>query len=170
MKSFAALLCSILLTCCTDKKPVTKSSGPDTVVYYPYEPVYTSGYEKGNPLYAKEVLTIWKEWETGDVKHRSESFADSLRLILPNTIVNGKRDSVLSVFGKRRKAYTDVQCYIDSWMPVKAKDNGEELVLLWGRQDCTNGKKRDYLVLHEIWTFNKQGKIKQLVQYLTSPF
>jgi hypothetical protein len=173
MKQILSVLILLLTaSACTSKReskePVYQAG--DSTIYYPYSPVYASEFEPGRSLYAKMVLDIWKQYETGDVTHSAKSFSDSVLIILPDKTFRGRRDSALSFLKKRRQVYVEVQCFIDAWMPVHVKDVGDDLVFLWGRQDCTakNGK-RDYLVVHEIWRFDKKGKIRSLQQYYTRP-
>lgn len=159
-----------LLFGCGNKAPASKSIESDTLLYS-YAPIYTGSFDTGKPAYAKKVLEIWKEFETGDIQHVNEYFSDSLTLIFPDSFLTGKRDSILYTFQKRRLAYQDVQCYIDAWLPLRAEDRNEELVVLWGRQDGTTKEgKRRYTVLHEIWRFDEKGKIKKMEQYITLPY
>lgn len=163
-------LCILALAC--HNKPVKTgiATTPDSPVYYPYHAIYTEEFEKGKSAQTRIVLEIWKEIENGDFSNQSDKFSDSLKIILPDEILEGNKAEVLNKMKKRRSRYSDVQCYLDAWMPVKAKDTGEDLVFIWGRQDCTIEKgKRDYLVLHEIWRFDRNGKIRQMDQYLTHP-
>lgn len=147
----------------------TVSQG-DSILYYPYAPVFASGFDKGRAAYALRVLQLWKELENGDLRHRITEFSDSLRFILPEKILEGKKEDVLAQFQKRRQQFAQVQYYVDAWLPVKAEGSGEQLVYLWGRQDCTRSPgKREYFVLHEIWRFSPEGKIRELRQYLTHP-
>lgn len=156
---------------CSHQTGPASTEKKDSAIYYPYTPIY-SEFEPGNPLYSKKVLEIWRQFETGSLFSVAGYFADSLTLVFKDHIYNGARDSVLAIFKKRRDVYSDVQCYIDSWMPVHAKQTNDDLVLLWGRQDCTKekNKSRDYLVVHEVWRFDKKGKVRAMLQYLTHPF
>ena len=152
----------------SSQEPVVKG---DSAIYFPYPAIYTESYGKGKTNQAAVVLHFWKEWEHGDVRKLRDAFADTVFLALPERVFRGKADSVLSLLEERRRQYADVQLFVDSWLPVRANDPGEDLVLLWGRQDATrpNGI-RDYHVIHEIWRFDNQGKIKALNQYRTHPY
>jgi hypothetical protein len=157
-----------LASSCSHQTSAGKPSAGDSVIYYPYDPVYTDSFSQGKKQYALTVLQLWKEWETGDLRRRSADFADSIAFILPDTIFRGKKEVVLENFQKRRQVYSDMQCYVDAWLPRRAAATGDELVFVWGRQDGTNQKgRRDYLVLHEVWRFDAGGRIAQLTQYLT---
>ena len=167
----AVISFSALSSCNRNSQKPPSGNANDTVLYYPYAPVYANGFQKGDPEHAQKVLAIWKELESGDLIHRSGYFADSISIILPDRIMRGKKDSILRMMRKRWETYSDVQCYIDAWLSVHPNNRKEELVLLWGRQDLTekNGK-REYQVLHEIWRFNTQGKIISWEQYQTHSY
>ena|ERR1700694_1336355 len=168
MKQPILIFLSLLAACRQPTPPYGKAAANDSAVYYPYSPVYTNDYEMASPWLSQQVLNFWKEFETGDVMHAGRNCSDTLSFILPDVVLQGSRDSVLHAFKKRRAAYSDMQCYIDSWMPMRAKGRNEQLVFLWGRQDGTTIKgTRVYRVLHEIWRFDRAGKIRQLEQYET---
>ena len=140
-------------------------------ILYPYSPVYTDTFQKGKALNSCKVLEIWKEFESGDVRHRAGYFSDTITLVFPDQFLRGAKDTVLGSFQKRRNQFENVQCYIDSWIPVYVPDRNEDLVFLWGRQDGSyTGKKRVYRILHEIWRFDTSGKIKRMEQYSTHPY
>lgn len=171
MNRIWVLLPALLLFACgsaTSEPPVVKG---DSTLYYPYPAIYTESYAPGKARQAAIVLDFWKELEHGDVRKSRPAFADTVFLALPELVFRGPADSVLSLLHQRRRQYADVQLFVDSWMPVHANDPDEDLVLLWGRQDGARlTKGRDYHVVHEIWRFNKAGKIKALNQYRTHPF
>lgn len=171
MKYFLYVIIFLAPGCGNKQGNVQTARPADSVLYYPYQAIYTDGFENGHPANALLVLELWKELENGDIRKRAKEFSDSLHLILPDQVVDVKKDEALNLFQKRRNQYSSVQYYVDAWMPLKAKNNGDELVVLWGKQDCTRANgKRDYQVIHEIWRFDKQGKIRQMEQYLTHPY
>src|SRR6476661_127970 len=124
MKKVLVILIIVLpvMGCHQDKKNKALQNIADSTVYYPYTPLYTTGFDKGNDMYARSVLEIWRQYETGDVKHAADHFADSITIVFPDKFLTGKRDSILTLFQKRRETYTDLQSYVDSWMSVRAKD------------------------------------------------
>jgi len=52
------------------------------------------------------------------------------------------------------------------WVPLTSTDVNEDAVCVWGQEEDTyaDGKveKRD---LHEVWWFNKEGKISRMRQW-----
>ena len=173
MKKIAFVtICFLLVAACANH-PAHKEAGAvkDSLIYYPYSPVYSGSFKKGSDINALHVLQIWKEWETGDLLHSSGKFADSISIILPDRIMNGRKDSLLTMMKKRREAFAGLQSYVDAWLAVKPVEKNEELVLLWGRQDFTRKDgSRDYRMIHEIWRFDPQGRITSWEQYQTHPY
>ena len=169
MGKFLILYIVLLLISCSGNQQKLNAKNKDTAVYYPYSPVF-SELEPGKPQYAKMVLDVWRAYETGNILSAKKNFSDSIKLIFHDQIFSGRRDSILNLFQKRRAIYTDVQSYVDTWLPVHAKQTNDDLVLIWGRQDCTGkNEKRDYLVVHETWWFDGSGRIREMDQYLTHP-
>lgn len=170
MKNYFLFLLILTTAACTNSAKPTIIAKKDTTLYYPYDAIY-SELEHGNPVNAQKVLEVWRFYETGNMQSTGKYFSDSLTLIFLDNIYSGKRDSILNIWQKRRDRYYGVQSYVDTWLPVHAKQTGEDMVLLWGRQDCaTKDGQRPYLILHEIWRFDKAGKIRSVDQYLTHPY
>ena len=160
----------LMLAACDDKNAGPAKPARDSTVYFPYVPVNSNSYEKGRDLNAKIVLQVWKQFETGNVSNEAAHFADSLRIILPHKIYQGTKDSVLNMYRKEREKYQTMQCFVHSWMPVRMQEEGDEMVYLWGLYDGTlkNGD-RDYKLVHEIWRFDKNGRIREMEQFKTHP-
>ncbi len=166
--TLTALACLQACTSGPSPAPVVKG---DSTVLYPFAAIYTESYGKGKTAQAKAVLQFWKVWEHGDVRKLQEEFADTVFLALPEEVYSGTKKGALELLHQRRQQYADVQLFVDSWLPARAEDPGDDLVFLWGRQDGTkpNGQ-RDYRVIHEIWKFDRRGRIESIIQYLTHPF
>ena len=169
MKSWI-LLVACFSFACKNSSEKNKIPPKDSPVYYPYAPVHSNEFEKGNEKNAKKVLEIWRQYETGNILKNQQIFADSIRLILPDLILKGGREAVLLQYQKRRDALSDLQCFVYAWLPVHTRDTGEDLVYIWGLYDGTrkNGD-RDYARVHEIWRFDKEGKITEMEQFRTHP-
>jgi hypothetical protein len=170
MKTLTALFLFSLLCACNNSHGDPDSVQAPDSVYYPIAPVHSNEFEKGQPQHAMRVLQVWRQYETGNVKKESASFSDSIRFILPDVVWNGKKDSVLSLYQKRREGYSNMQSFVYSWMPVHVSDEGDDMVWVWGLYDGTrkNGQ-RDYAIVHEVWRFDRNGKIKELEQFRTHP-
>ena len=156
---------------CNNKSNPPSQSPPeqsDSGIYYPYSPIYSNGFKTGNYKYLKIVTEIWKEIENGDITRKASDFADSLTMVYPDQVLNGKRDSILRIVKRTRDKYLAVQSFIYSWMPARAKDHDDDWVFIWGRQEVTDkAGKLKIAEVHEIWQFNQQGKIMQMQQYIS---
>ncbi len=55
---------------------------------------------------------------------------------------------------------------IQAWVPLKSVNRNEDWVAIWGTETDTyaDGKK-DIKDLHEIWRFNKDGKVVFMKQF-----
>lgn len=90
-------------------------------------------------------------------------------LIYGDKVFNGKKDSVITLIQKEREKYDPVQFFIESWLPVYSTTNEEDMVFLWVREELTDSKgKYTNTLIHEIWLFNKEGKISFMQRY-TAP-
>ena len=59
---------------------------------------------------------------------------------------------------------------MDFLKTLNIKDTNEDEVYVWGLQDGTKlNRERDYSMVHEVWRFDKNGKIKEMEQYRTHP-
>jgi len=155
---------------CNNNSPQNRVTSKDSPVYYPYIATQSNNFEKGNEHLAKKVLEIWRQYETGKLITTEKYFSDNVRLILPDKMMEGNRDSVMMLYQKRRDGFSNMQCFVYSWMPVHTADTKENIVFVWGLYDGTrkNGD-RDYAQVHEIWRFDKKGKIREMEQFLTHP-
>lgn len=170
MRIWLFIFSLMILTGCKNGQRERTRSSSDTAVYYPFAPIYSNEFDPGKPEYARMVLQVWRQYETGSMKPEWKSFADTIRLILPDKILHGHKDSILQLYQQRRDRYINMQCFISSWLPVHFTDEGDDVVYVWGIYDGTfaNGD-RDYAMVHEIWRFNKDGKISELEQFRTHP-
>ena len=170
MMKLWTFLVAFLAFACNNKSPKNRIVSVDSPVYYPYTAIKSNSFEKGNEHYAKNVLDIWRQYETGKLITIEKFFSERVRLILPDKIFEGSRDSIITLYQKRRDGFSDMQCFVYSWMPVLTVDTKQDIVFVWGLYVGTrkNGD-RDYAQVHEIWRFDKKGKITEMEQFLTHP-
>ena len=154
-----------------DKKEMkVKAEYANEKMNLPYVAEYSSSFMPGNPAYSKTVLELWKDWDDNTFDLHSDMFADTVMLTFPDgNSVRGK-DSAIIQAKKIRGGLASAKSTVEAWMPTKSIDRNEEWVLVWGREEDTdmNGKKTTVL-LHEIWRFNKDGKIDFMRQYMSKP-
>jgi hypothetical protein len=131
----------------------------------PYKAAYSSDFKIGNSSYAKMVLELWKDWDDNTFdKH--DYFADTVTLYLPDSsVVKGKAENIAGA-KKYRGGMTSAKSVVHAWVPLSSKDTKDELVCIWGTETDTwpDGKvtTRD---LHEVWWFNKDGKVAGMRQF-----
>lgn len=165
--NIGALIAAAVLTACSGKSKPVQLVSSDTAVYYPYAPTY-SRLEPGKPVLTKSVMEVWRAFETGNLSTVSNKFAPHVTLVFPGRILDGSRDSVLNLYQQVRDEYSGVQSYVDSWMPAYAVDKNEDLVFIWGHQSkLKKDGKKETMVMHEMWRFNKQGQITKMEQYVS---
>jgi hypothetical protein len=169
IKPWILFIACFVISCnnSSNQSPILSKDSP---VYFPYAPVHSNEFGKGNEHHAGKVLDIWRQYETGYLRMNNQSLADSVRFILPDRILTGDKDSVLRWYQEKREGFSDMQCFVYSWLPIHKTDTREDLVYVWGLYDGTlkNGD-RDYSMVHEIWRFDKKGRIKEMEQFRTHP-
>ena len=134
-------------------------------ITYPYTANYSSDFKMGKPAQAKMILEMWKDWDD-NAFDRHNYMADTISMFLPDgTVIRGK-DSCMAGAKRYRGSMSSAVSSVDAWMPLRSVNRNEDWVAVWGSETDTfpDGKteKRD---LHEIWRFNKDGKIDFMKQF-----
>jgi hypothetical protein len=131
----------------------------------PYTATYSSSFKIGKPTYSTMILNLWKDWDDNTFD-RHDYFADTVVMYLPDgTVVHGKAAS-LEGAKKYRGTMASCKSMVHGWVPLTSIDQNEDAVCVWGTEVDTfaDGKveRRD---LHEVWWFNKEGKIARMRQW-----
>jgi hypothetical protein len=135
----------------------------------PYVAAYSSNFKIGNTAYSTKVLELWKDWDDNTFdKH--DYFADTVVMYLPDgMVVKGKAESIDGA-KKYRGGMTSAKSIVHAWVPLYSNDAKQDAGCIWGTETDTwpDGKveTRD---LHEVWWFNKDGKVSTIRQW-TSKF
>lgn len=150
--AFAVLLCSSL------NESFSQSA--------PYKAAYTSSFEMGNATYANKVLDLWKDWDDNQFSRHQDYFADTVVMFSPDgSVTRGKAENMAAA-NKFRGNFSKVISTVHAWVPLHSTDLGDNVVCIWGTELDTyaDGKeeKRD---LHEVWWFNKDGKVSVIRQW-----
>lgn len=149
-----------------DDKIVIRDAGVGKDLVYPYTAEYSSQFVPGMPANAKLVLEMWKAWDDDAYERGAPYFADTIVMQLPDGQVLRGKDSVLQAMKRLRSAYVTAQSTIEAWAPVKSLDRNEQWVAVWGREeDADRAGKRTTTRYHEIWRFNRDGKVDFVRQY-----
>ena len=131
----------------------------------PYKADYSSNFKMGNPAYADKVLDIWKDWDDNELK-RHDYFADTVSMWMPDgSVTHGKANNLEMVI-KYRGSMTSSKSTIHAWVPLYSIDTKDNFVCVWGSEvDTFPDGKVEKKELHEVWWFNKDGKVSIMRQW-----
>lgn len=130
-----------------------------------YKATYSSDFKIGNAALANRILEVWKDWDDNQLE-RHDHFADTVTMMFADGMVmKGKKEN-MEAAKKYRGGFTKVVSTIHAWLPLRSNDRNEDAVAIWGHEVNTlpDGKEetRD---IHEVWWFNKDGKIASMRQW-----
>ncbi len=172
MRKMYLLASLVWAASCSNPQPEDTKAGTDTPasttasVQYPYNMRYSSDFSMGDTSDAKIVMTLWKQFDENRLDESLGYFADSVMMIFPDgNTVNAGKDSVLAMTKAYRAEYSNVRSEVDVVLPVKENSKGDRWVLVWGEEYHEKAGKKDSALLHEVWMFNKAGKIAFMHQY-----
>jgi hypothetical protein len=133
----------------------------------PYAINYSSKFTMGDPKNAEAILTLWKDWDNGNLSAHKDMFADSVELHLADgSMMHSVRDSVIAQAQAFRNTLASSVSSVDAVMAVKSTDKNENWTLIWGKEIDTDKKgKIDSFYLQETWRINKDGKTDLLYQF-----
>ena len=171
-KTFIVAITVCLIACNSGDNKTAAFSGKDTTAKTtintgPYTAVYSSSFEMGDPKHAETILSLWSDWDKGNLETSKQHFADTVQMYTSDgSLMAGPRDSVVAGAQSFRNMFTTVKSTLGAIFPVKSTSPNEDWVCVWGTEVTTdkNGKI-DSVHLQETWRFNKQGKVDLLLQY-----
>jgi len=131
-----------------------------------YTATYSSKFEIGNPALTQVIVNIWKDWDANTLDQSAKMFADTLTMYFPDgTMLKGK-DQNLAEAKKYRGQFKAVKSTIQAMISLKSIDQNENWVAIWGtEEDTAQDGKVTKVALHEIWRFNKDGKVDIMRQF-----
>lgn len=132
-------------------------------VNQPYK-VHYEDLKIGNLAYTQTVLKLWKEFATDNLDKHISFFSDNIVSISPDgTVVKGA-ENFHKIVKDYRNSLAAVTGSVRAITTLKSpSDPDHEFVVIWGTG--TNTKKDGSVQKthnHEIWAFNKQGKIDEI--------
>ena len=134
-----------------------------------YKADYSSNFKLGNPAYVAKVLDIWKDWDDNELK-RHDYFADTVSMWMPDGSVTHGKANNLEMALKIRGSMTSSKSTLHAWVPLYSIDKKDNFVCVWGTEvDTYADGKVEKKELHEVWWFNKDGKVSTMRQW-TSKF
>lgn len=131
-----------------------------------YKATYSSNWVMAGSSYSNKVLACWKDFEDNSIDKHQSWFADTLTVMFADSKAKKGKAENLADVKKFRSSLKDYKVSVRAWISMKSVDKGDNLVCIWGNESYTggDGKKVDH-GLHEVWVFNKAGKIATIVQY-----
>jgi hypothetical protein len=149
----------------------TDSSNVDST-NYPYTASYSHNFEIGNSKYSLAILQLYKDWDNNTLANSKDLFAENndTMLFSSGNMFVGNRDSLIAMATQARSQLKTVVDSIHAWIPLRSKDRNEDWVAIWSREYSTDAAgKTDMRELHELWRFDKDGKINLLYQFAVVP-
>ena len=124
----------------------------------------------GKTELAQKVLDLWKDWDENMLNRHADHFSDSAKAFFANGgMVKGKTEFLKSGTEYRSK-FTDVKSTIFAVTPLRRDDMQEDVVAIWGMDESkTADGKTEITHIHEIWWFNKDGKVIEMRQWEAKP-
>ncbi|WP_026897920.1 cytochrome c family protein [Daejeonella oryzae] len=132
----------------------------------PYSATYSSKFEMGDPAKAQLILHLWKDWDDNALERHSNLFADTVTMNLSDGSVIKGKDQNLSAAKEYRSTLLSAKSTVNAYMSLRSVDKNENWVAIWGvEEDTHKDGKKTMSTLHEIWKFNKDGKIDWMRQF-----
>ncbi|MGN6193450.1 MAG: hypothetical protein ACTHOB_00815 [Ginsengibacter sp.] len=136
---------------------------------YPYTAEYSSDFKIGNPMDSKLILDLWKDWDD-NAFDRHDFFADTAVIFLSDGMVVKGKDSITAGAMRHRGSLSSAKSTLEAWVPLKSVDKNQNWVALWGSEtDTWLDGKTETRDIHEIWRFNKDGKVDFMKQFVSKP-
>lgn len=132
----------------------------------PYTATYSSKFQIGDPKYSQIIMKLWKDWDDNALDQSVNMFADTMVMYHPDgTVLKGKEQNQAEA-KKYRGQFTNVKSTIHAVVSLKSTDRNENWVAIWGtEEDTAKDGKVTSTELHEVWRFNKDGKIDLMRQF-----
>jgi len=153
----------------TENKVKVKDKGPAAAAPAAslYKAEMTDNWVPGNPQYQQMVLMAWKGYEANQWQGADAMFAENITATMADgTVVNG-RDNFLNAIKAYRGSFSSVNMSLEAVTSLKSADGKFDVVCIWGTETDNKAdgstQKED---LHEVWMFNKEGKVMFFKQYV----
>lgn len=134
-----------------------------------YKATYSSDFKMGNAKLAGMIRQLWIDWDE-NMLDRNDYFADTIKAYFADgSMVNGKA-AFVAESKKYRGGFTTVKSTIHAIIPIRSQDKNEDIVCMWGDESSTKADGTTTTSsIHEVWFFNKDGKITTLRQWTAKP-
>lgn len=130
-----------------------------------YKAAYSSNFTIADKAHANKILTLWKDFENNTLDKHIEWFADTVSMTLADgKTIKGKAENLKNV-KEYRKGLSNYKVTVEAWVSLKSVDRDENVVCIWGNEEYTMNGKKVKGSTHEVWGFNKDGKVSMMLQY-----
>lgn len=131
----------------------------------PYIADYSANFTISDQALSTKILEMWKDWDDNQFD-RHDYMADTVEMTFADgTKLKGKMES-MEAAKKHRGTFTKVVSTIHAWVPLKSTDRDQNLVCIWGKDESTTADgKVEKSDIHEVWFFNKDGKVVDMLQW-----
>jgi ketosteroid isomerase-like protein len=172
MKNFFAIIFTVFLISCSDKKeqqnevtsqPAEPVAETKKVVPEFAYPVAMANWTMGDPNHTKTVLDVYKAWEQKDSAVFAASFADSAAMDMPDArrLIFTRGNAYKKLY-KARNQYNSITNKIVSAYALHNEENNADwvMVMVYNKWTYTNGVK-DSALYWDNWRL-KDGRIVYL--------
>ncbi len=124
----------------------------------------------GKSALAQKVLDVWKDWDENMLNRHADHFSDTMAAYFSSgTMVKGK-SAFLKSGAEYRDKFSKVKSTIYAITPLRRDEMNEDVVAIWGMDESTSvDGKTEVMHVHEVWWFNKDGKIVEMRQWEAKP-
>jgi hypothetical protein len=131
-----------------------------------YTAGYSSSFTIGDPSYSEKILAVWKDFENNTLDNHLDFFADTVTMIFATgNPIKGRAEN-LKAASQFRSSIKNYKVSVDAWVNMYSTDRKENVVCIWGDEEYTDKDGKPVKArLHEVWAFNKDGKISLMLQY-----
>ncbi|RYG50548.1 MAG: nuclear transport factor 2 family protein, partial [Chitinophagaceae bacterium] len=124
----------------------------------------------GKSELAQKILDVWKDWDDNMLNRHADHFSDTISAYFASGgMVKGKAD-FLKTGAEYRNKFSDVKSTVFAVAPLRRATMNEDVVAIWGMDESTSADgKTETMQVHEVWWFNKDGKIVEMRQWEAKP-
>ncbi len=131
----------------------------------PYKATESSSFTMGDPKYSEKVLWLWKDFDDNTFE-KHDFFSDTVVFILANGVVMKGKANASTGIKAYRTSLKKTSASVDAYTTLFDKSKGMNMVLIWGMDhDTDQNGKETVTQVHEVWAFNKDGKVAWMKQY-----
>ena len=156
---------------CTSGGSTTAGVPAKDTLTYAYHALYSSDITvPGDPVIAQKVLTVWKMFETGQIREMKPFFADTVRYDDAHGMhFFGPTDTLLAYAKSDIDGLDSMRFDIVMWQSAHINDRNEDMVNIWSRERRypKGHGKADTVLMQENWKV-KNGRVVGFDQYLAT--